>query len=625
MDLADSGVGVVSDAEKRFAFGRDIENIFLLEHPLDYSMLSSWSQHQRRRLFDSQRHPLDREPESFRKQLKDEQKKKRLEKPFNSAIKDQERAAAERQGRASKWQLTVGIEVHAQLNTYQKLFSEARASSEDEPNTNVAAFDLALPGTQPVFQKATLVPALRAAIALRCQIQRKSKFDRKHYFYQDQPNGYQITQYYEPYALDGHILLTEEDGLKYDPVKIGIKQIQMEQDTAKSTMQGSSTALLDFNRVGHPLVEIITLPDIHSPQAAAACVRKIQSTLQAVNAVTIGMELGGLRADVNVSVAPLGSNKLGKRVEIKNLSTFQSIEAAITAEQNRQISILESGGQVEGETRGWSLGSVETTRLRGKEGEVDYRYMPDPDIAPLIIDEDLIEHMSSTLPPLTSEIVEDLVSTSGLTLKDARTLATLDGGKRLDYFDDAREEWRWLRATTVTNSSASFKPAETPHPSENHISSPDLSQKLDTTLANWVLHEIGALLSSTSTPKPFSPALIPPHTLASLLHAFQTSLIDRTTAKSILAKVFNGDERDINDIIRCESSRTTMSQQEYEAMAEEVISANPRVVEDIRVKGKMGKVQGLIGLMRRLGKVKGIMVDPRRAEEVLRVKLKLPA
>ena len=180
-------------------------------------------------------------------------------------------------------------------------------------------------------------------------------------------------------------MLTEEDGLKYDPVKIGIKQIQMEQDTAKSLMQGYSTALLDFNRVGHPLVEIITLPDIHSPQDAAACVRKIQSTLQAVNAVTTGMELGGLRADVNVSVAPLSSNKLGKRVEIKNLSTFQSIEAAITAEQNRQISILESGGQIEGETRGWSLGSIETTRLRGKEGEVDYRYMPDPDIAPLII------------------------------------------------------------------------------------------------------------------------------------------------------------------------------------------------------------------------------------------------
>ena len=187
--------------------------------------------------------------------------------------------------------------------------------------------------------------------------------------------------------MNGHITLTERDGLTGGPVSVGIKQIQMEQDTAKSTTQGPSTSLLDFNRVGHPLIEIITLPDIHSPLAASACVRKIQSILQAVNSVTTGMELGGLRADVNVSIAPVGSSQLGKRVEIKNLSTFQSVEAAITAEQARQISILDSGGHVDGETRGWSLSSTETTRLRGKEGEVDYRYMPDPDIPPLTIGE----------------------------------------------------------------------------------------------------------------------------------------------------------------------------------------------------------------------------------------------
>ena len=152
-------------------------------------------------------------------------------------------------------------------------------------------------------------------------------------------------------------------------------------------MHGPSTALLDFNRVGQPLIEIITHPNIHSAQEAVACVRKTQAILQAVNAVTTGMELGGLRADVNVSVAPTGSDLLGQRVEIKNLGTLQSIEAAITAEQNRQISVLGSGGAILGETRGWSLGNTKTTRLRGKEGEVDYRYMPDPDIPPLLIGE----------------------------------------------------------------------------------------------------------------------------------------------------------------------------------------------------------------------------------------------
>ena len=173
----------------------------------------------------------------------------------------------------------------------------------------------------------------------------------------------------------------------------------MEQDTAK-TIQQDSVTLLDFNRVGHPLIEIITLPHIHTPQTAAACVKKIQATLQAVNAVTTGMEMGGLRADINVSVRlrdqeanPAANHEysgvtgLGQRTEIKNLSSFKAVEDAIMRERDRQIGILESGGVIEGETRGWTIGSHETTRLRGKEGEVDYRYMPDPDLAPVIISE----------------------------------------------------------------------------------------------------------------------------------------------------------------------------------------------------------------------------------------------
>lgn len=180
---------------------------------------------------------------------------------------------------------------------------------------------------------------------------------------------------------------------------MGIKQIQLEQDTAKTVHQPPSTSLLDFNRVSHPLIEIITLPQIHHPQTAAACVKKIQSVLQAVSAVTTGMEMGGLRADVNVSVrsktdtgkeinsyAYEGITGLGQRTEIKNLSSFKAVEGAIIAERDRQIEVLEAGGKIEGETRGWTLGSTETKKLRGKEGEVDYRYMPDPDVAPLIVD-----------------------------------------------------------------------------------------------------------------------------------------------------------------------------------------------------------------------------------------------
>ncbi len=206
----------------------------------------------------------------------------------------------------------------------------------------------------------------------------------------------------EPFARGGSIILYDRDGIATEDGKtliVGIKQIQLEQDTAKTTHQPPSMSLLDFNRVSHPLIEIITLPQIHHPQTAAACVKKIQSILQAVSAATTGMEMGGLRADVNVSVRPKAATDeatsnnayesmtgLGQRTEIKNLSSFKAVEDAISAERDRQIKVLEAGGTINGETRGWSLGSTETTRLRGKEGEVDYRYMPDPDLPPLIID-----------------------------------------------------------------------------------------------------------------------------------------------------------------------------------------------------------------------------------------------
>jgi aspartyl-tRNA(Asn)/glutamyl-tRNA(Gln) amidotransferase subunit B len=307
-------------------------------------------------------------------------------------------------GSQEKWELTVGIEIHAELNTARKLFSNAATSVSEAPNSHVSLFDVAFPGSQPQFQRETLIPAIRGALALECTIQRTSSFDRKHYFYQDQPAGYQITQYYQPFARGGRIILYEHDfpagAAPGDcPITIGIKQVQIEQDTAKTVHQPPATHLLDFNRVSHPLIEIITLPQIHDPMVAAACVRKIQTLLKTVNACTAGMEMGGLRADVNVSIRERdaggqtramthsysGVTGLGQRTEIKNLASLKAVEEAIIAERDRQIEILEGGGTVEGETRGWTLGSKTTKRLRGKEGEIDYRYMPDPDIAPLVV------------------------------------------------------------------------------------------------------------------------------------------------------------------------------------------------------------------------------------------------
>jgi aspartyl-tRNA(Asn)/glutamyl-tRNA(Gln) amidotransferase subunit B len=335
----------------------------------------------------------------FRKALKDAAKQQKKSK--RDASEPSLNSLEAHDPRLEKWELTVGIEIHAELNTARKLFSGAATSISEAPNSHVSLFDVASPGSQPHFQKETLIPALRGALALNCTIQRKSSFDRKHYFYQDQPAGYQITQYYEPFARDGHITLHAHDfppgtAPADCPVTIGIKQVQMEQDTAKTVQQPPSTHLLDFNRVSHPLIEIITLPQIHNPTVAAMCVRKIQTILKTVNACTTGMEMGGLRADVNVSIRERngqipgahsyhGVTGLGQRTEIKNLASVKAVEEAIIAERDRQIDLLESGGAVEGETRGWTLGSNTTKRLRGKEGEIDYRYMPDPDIAPVVL------------------------------------------------------------------------------------------------------------------------------------------------------------------------------------------------------------------------------------------------
>lgn len=543
---------------------------------------------------------IPKETVPFRKQLKDEAKR--------------QRAAGEKAGRdigrnnarqLDGWELTVGIEIHAQLNTDRKLFSKAATSINDEPNSNVSVFDLALPGTQPVFQTGAVVPALRAAIAFNCSVMNKSRFDRKHYFYPDQPAGYQITQFYEPFARSGSITLYDHDGIAPEDGKsitVGIKQIQLEQDTAKTVHQPPSTSLLDFNRVSHPLIEIITLPQIHHPQTAAACAKKIQSVLQAVSAVTTGMEMGGLRADVNVSVrskpdtgkesnsyAYEGITGLGQRTEIKNLSSFKAVEGAIIAERDRQIEVLEAGGKVEGETRGWTLGSTETKKLRGKEGEVDYRYMPDPDVAPLIIDPRLIDHISETLPTLPDESINNLVHTMGLTLKDAKTLITLDDGARIDYFDEILDE---------------MNKEEMVH-QEKHYAK---------TVANWVLHELGGLLSASE--QPFSENKVSAAAMASIMKNLTQGRITGSTAKQLLIMAFDGESRDIETVIEDENLwLEVLPREEYLTLAQGLIKDNEKMVQQITVKGQHGKINWLLGQMMRKGEGK---LEASKAEAILR-------
>ncbi|KAH0351339.1 hypothetical protein KCU83_g4586, partial [Aureobasidium melanogenum] len=550
----------------------------------------------------------------LRKQLKEEAKQRK------KSAKAAGKGSNEVNTLLDKWELTVGIEVHAELNTAHKLFSTARTSVNAEPNEHVARFDAALPGAQPAFQKATLIPALRAALAMNCDIQPRSSWDRKHYFYQDQPNGYQITQYYEPFARNGSLTLTLEDGIDPNDIlepkgsaetptlTIGIKQIQMEQDTAKTALQPPSTYLLDFNRVSHPLIEIITLPQIHSPATAAATVRKIQSLLKAVDSCVAGMEMGGLRADVNVSVRQRGSTGdnneysgvtgLGTRTEIKNLSSFKAVEDAVTAERDRQIKVLEAGGVIEGETRGWTIGSTETTRLRSKEGEVDYRYMPDPDLPPVLISNELVDHLRKTLPELPDSTVLRTVNDFGLSTKDAKTLFSLDDGERLEYCAETIE----LVQTKLS--------AQGSDDGQNQA-------KVGKLVANWVLHEIGGLLASDG--REWSDLTITTEELASLLANLLSKQITARVGKQILQQLYeeDADERMSVDARIDEGNLRLrpISREEYIELAQAIMDENPNMVSAVRDKGQKGKTMWFVGQMVR--RAEEGTVEAEKAKEII--------
>jgi aspartyl-tRNA(Asn)/glutamyl-tRNA(Gln) amidotransferase subunit B len=522
---------------------------------------------------------------------------------------------------AEGWELTVGIEIHAQLNTERKLFSQAATSFNDRPNSHVALFDVAMPGSQPLFQKETLIPALRAALALNCEIQPVSRFDRKHYFWWDQPSGYQITQYYQPFAKDGHITLFARDGIAPEDgesITVGIKQVQLEQDTAKTLAQPGDIHWLDFNRVGIPLVEIITLPEIHHPRTAAVLVKKIQILLNAVDACVSGMETGGLRADVNVSVRRIGekSGKLGTRTEIKNLNTIKAVEDAIIAERDRQIRELEAGRTIAGETRGWTLGSKETRRLRGKEGEVDYRYMPDPDLGPLVIGTDLVKRLQESVVFPPDAELDTLIETYGLTPKDAVSLIAIDGGARVEYFYNVVE---MLKGRLQDYSS-------------------DLSPPLKSyaTLAgNWILHELGRLTSEKhqsedginelDITQDGQSARIPVHELSDLLFYLHQRKITGKVAKELLMALYLGRLEDAGGVTGAIDAHDLwfkeLSSDEYTDLAATAIEGEDKVLREF-IDGKVypqGKLMYLVGKMMRLGPSESI--DPLTAEKVMRAKV----
>ncbi|MBT5232000.1 MAG: Asp-tRNA(Asn)/Glu-tRNA(Gln) amidotransferase subunit GatB [Methylococcales bacterium] len=319
-----------------------------------------------------------------------------------------------------EWEVVIGLEIHAQLRTKSKIFSSASTAFGAEPNTQACAVDLGLPGVLPVVNYEAVNMAIRFGLAIDAEITRKSIFARKNYFYPDLPKGYQISQMDHPIVGIGHIDIDMPDGTVK---KVGVTRAHLEEDAGKSihgVVQGSTG--VDLNRAGTPLLEIVSEPDMRSAKEAIAYMKKIHAIVRYIDICDGNMQEGSFRCDANVSVRKFGAPEYGTRAEVKNLNSFKFIERAINIEVERQIEVIESGGTVVQETRLYNPDADETRSMRSKEEANDYRYFPDPDLLPVVVDEEWIESVRKTLPELPDEKKKRFVDALGLKAEDAITL-----------------------------------------------------------------------------------------------------------------------------------------------------------------------------------------------------------
>jgi aspartyl-tRNA(Asn)/glutamyl-tRNA(Gln) amidotransferase subunit B len=334
-------------------------------------------------------------------------------------------------GASGDWEVVIGMEVHAQVLAKSKLFSGASAAFGGEPNDHVSLVDAAMPGMLPVINRFCVEQAVRTGLGLKATINRRSVFDRKNYFYPDLPQGYQISQYKQPVVGEGKVLVDLDDGRM---IEVGIERLHLEQDAGKSLHdQHPSMSFVDLNRSGCALMEIVSKPDLRSADEAKAYVTKLRQIMRYLGTCDGNMEQGSLRADINVSVRRPGGD-FGTRCEIKNVNSIRFMGQAIEYEARRQIGVIEDGGTIDQETRLFDSRKGETRSMRSKEEAHDYRYFPDPDLLPLVLDEEWVEDIARLIPELPDEKKARLVKQYGLSAYDAAVLAAERASA--DYFED---------------------------------------------------------------------------------------------------------------------------------------------------------------------------------------------
>jgi aspartyl-tRNA(Asn)/glutamyl-tRNA(Gln) amidotransferase subunit B len=459
----------------------------------------------------------------------------------------------------NKYETVIGLEVHAQLLTRSKMFcSCAMPTPESPPNSHVDPVCLGAPGVLPVMNQEAVELTIMAGLALNCSIASQAKFDRKNYHYPDLMKGYQISEYDMPLCTNGWIEIDLEGATR----RIGITRVHLEEDTARlvhgtDPVTGEPLSLVDVNRSGVPLMEIVSEPDARSAEEARAYLQKLRQILRYIGASRANMEEGNMRCEPNVSLRPHGSTEFGNKVELKNINSFKHAYDAIRYEEVRQAELLDRGEHIHQETRGWREDINQTVSQRSKEFAEDYRYFPEPDLPPLVIDEPWIARIRERMPELPDAKRRRLAESYGLSDYDARVLA--ETRVRAAFFEDT------VAALGDTS--------------------------LAKTAANWVTGELARLLNATRTD--LEDAQVSPQGLADLIGLQEAGSISGKTAKDIFEQMFKSGQP-AKAIIEAQGLLQIESSDELAAAVLAVIAANPKPVEDYR-RGKEEAIKFLVG------------------------------
>jgi len=474
-----------------------------------------------------------------------------------------------------EWEAVIGLEIHAQLATKSKIFSGASTAYGAEPNTQACAIDLGLPGVLPVLNEAAVEMAVKFGLAIGATVAERSVFARKNYFYPDLPKGYQISQYELPVVLEGRVTI-EVDG---NEKVVGVTRAHLEEDAGKSLHEDyHGMTGIDLNRAGTPLLEIVSEPDLRSAKEAVAYAKKIHTLVRYLEICDGNMQEGSFRMDANVSVRRRGEHAFGTRTEIKNLNSFRFLERAIDYEIERQIDIIESGGAVVQETRLFDPGRNETRAMRSKEEANDYRYFPDPDLLPLVIEPAFVERVRAALPELPDAKRARFMSEYGLPAYDAGVL-------------------------TASRELADFY--------EQVVEAVGGEPKL---CANWVMVELLGALNKAGRELAESP--IGPADLALLIRRIQDGTVSTRAAKEVFEGMWAG-EGDADAVIEKRGLKQLSDTSALEAIVDEVIAANPAQVEQY----KAGKTKLLGFFVGQVMKASQGKANPQQVNEIIRRKL----